>query len=179
MLHFITEIKPTHSVTVANSLIKDKIGVSLGLNYSLISTAILLLLFWNLLKYFQLCLNIDKQYDYIHKLEDKLNYLSGDELITREGYHYLNQYPLLSAVIHRIYNFFLPMGIIFSIILKMFVIPFQDFDFLSIVNIFIQILIILICFLYLLFIYRDISFVYKLNEQVKKVFIKIHLYKED
>ena len=179
IIHFIAEIKPTHSVTLANSWVKDKFGVTLGLNYSLISTAILLLLLWNLIKYFQMCLNIEKQYNYIHKIEDKLNCLSGEELITREGHHYLNQYPLLSAVIHRIYNFFLPTGIIFSIVLKMFLIPLKDFGILSMANIFIQLLIILICFLYLLFVYRDVTFVNKLNEQIKEVFIKIYLYKED
>lgn len=179
MVYFIAEIKPAHSATVANSWVKDKIGIALGLNYSLISTAILLLLLWNIIKYFQMCLNIEKQYNYIHKLEDKLNNLSGESLITREGHYYLNQYPLLSAVIHRIYNFFLPTGIIFSIVLKMFLIPLRDYRILSMINIFIQLLIILICFLYLLFVYRDIPIIQELNEQVKKVFIKVHLYKED
>lgn len=83
IIHFIAEIKPTHSVTLANSWVKDKFGVTLGLNYSLISTVILLLLLWNLIKYFQMCLNIEKQYNYIHKIEDKLNCLSGEEQIGR------------------------------------------------------------------------------------------------
>lgn len=179
MLYFMAEVKPTYSVTVANSWIKNKVGVSLGLNYNLISTSILLLLLWNLIKYFQLCLNIEKQYDYIHKLEDKLNDLSGEYLITREGHHYLNQFPLLSAIIHRIFNFFLPLGIILSMVLKVLIIPLEDFRIMSMINVFIQLLIILICFLYLLFVYRDVPIIQDLNEQVKKVLIKVHLYKED
>lgn len=179
ILYFLVEIKPSHSVSLANSLAKDKIGIPLGINYSLLSTAILLFLLWSVIRYFQMCLNIEKQYNYIHNLESKINNLLGDELITREGHSYLEDYPLLSALIHRIYNFFLPIGITVSMVIKIIIIPVHDFSILYIVNIILQLMIILCSFLYLLFIYRDVPFAKKLNSNVKYIFIKVHLYKED
>lgn len=179
ILYFLVEIKPSDSVTIANTFVKSKVGTSLDINYSILSTAVLLFLLWSVIRYFQLCLYIEKQYNYIHELEDKINGASGQKLITREGYSYLNEYPLLTALIHRIYNFFLPIGISFSMLVKIVIVPFQDFSFLYLVNIFAQFMIILCSFLYLLFSYRDIEFVQKLNTTVKSFFIKIHLYKED
>lgn len=179
IIYFLIEVKPLHSVNIANTWAKDKLGVSLGINYSLLSTTILLFLLWYIIRYFQMCLNIEKQYDYIHKLENKINKMIEKDFITREGHSYLSEYPLLSALIHRIYNFFLPIGIAISFVIKIIFIPSHDFSALYIVNIIIQLMIILCIFLYLLFTYRDIEFVKKLNDIVKSFFIKIHLYKED
>lgn len=179
ILYFLVEIKPSDSVTISKAFVKSKIGTSLDINYNVLSTAVLLFLLWSVIRYFQLCLNIEKQYSYIHSLENKINLSFGEDLITREGYSYLNEYPLLSAFIHRIYNFFLPIGISFSMVVKIVIVPFQDFSFLYLVNIFTQFLIILCSFLYLLFSYRDVKFIQKLNSTVKSLFIKIHLYKED
>lgn len=178
-LYFLVEIKPSDSVTIANTFVKSKVGTSLDINYSILSTAVLLFLLWSVIRYFQLCLYIEKQYNYIHELESKINLAFGQKLITREGYSYLNEYPLLPALIHRIYNFFLPIGLSFSMLVKIVIVPFHDFSFLYLVNIFTQFMIILCSFLYLLFSYRDIRFVQKLNSTTKSIFIKIHLYKED
>lgn len=179
LLYFLVEIKPSDSVNIANTFVKSKVGTPLDINYSILSTAVLLFLLWSVIRYFQLCLYIEKQYNYIHELEGKINLAFGQKLITREGYSYLKEYPLLTALIHRIYNFFLPIGISFSMLVKIVIVPFHDFSFLYFVNIFTQFLIILCSFLYLLFSYRDIEFVQKLNSTVKSLFIKIHLYKED
>lgn len=64
------------------------------INYNLLVTAMLLSVLLITMKYFQLCLNIEKQYSYIHNIEDKLNSISEERLITREDYSYLKEYPL-------------------------------------------------------------------------------------
>lgn len=179
ILYFLVEINPLDSLTIANTFVKSKIGGSIDINYSLLSTGVLLFLLWSVIRYFQLCLYIEKQYNYIHELESKINLASGQDIITREGYSYLSEYPLLTALIHRIYNFFLPIGISISMVVKIVIIPIYDFSFLYLINIFTQLMIILCSFLYLLFSYREVGFVQKLNSTVKSLFIKIHLYKED
>lgn len=146
LLYFLIEIKPSDSVTIANTLVKSKVGTPLNINYNILSPAVLLFLLWPVIRYFQICLYIEKQYNYIHELEDKINFASGQKLITREGYSYLNEYPLLSALIHIIYNFFLPIGISFSMVVKIVIIPFHDLSFLYLVNIFTQFMIILCSF---------------------------------
>lgn len=179
IFYFLIEIKPLHSVNIANTWIKDKVGISLGINYNFLSTTILLFLLWSIIRYFQMCLNIESQYDYIHKLEKKINILVEKDFITREGHSYLAEYPLLKALIHRMYIFFLPVGIGLSFIIKIIFIPPYDLSLLSLVNIFIQLMIVLLVFLYLLFTHRSVALVQKLNNLVKSLFIKFYLYTED
>lgn len=177
--YFLVEFKQVDSVTVTNILIKKKVGLSLDINYTVLSTAMLLLILGTTVKYFQMCLNIQKQYDYIHNLENKINIISDEKLITRKGYSYLKEYPLLSALIHRIYNFFLPLGIILSMSLKIYKICKTGLGILTAINIVIGFLIILCTSLHLLFVYRKVNFVKWLNKSVKKLFVLLHLYKED
>lgn len=177
--YFLIEFKQVDSVTLANTVIKNKIGCSLDINYNMVSTINLLLILGITVKYFQMCLNIEKQYEYIHNLEDKINVISNEKLITREGYSYLKEYPLLSALIHRIYNFFLPVAIILSMGLKIYIICRGGFGILTAINIIISFLTILCASLYLLFVYRKVRFVSLINKIVKKLFVLLHLYKED
>lgn len=179
IVYFLVEFKTTDSLFLANKWIENNLSFSFNINYSILSTAILLLLLWYIIKYFQLCVNIDKQYNYIHQVESKLNALINEDIITREGYSYLNDYPLLSALIHRLYNFFFPLLLINSMVYKGAKIVYNFKGLISILNVFIVGLIILCTFLYLLFIYRDINWIRAINSYTKKIFILIHLYQED
>lgn len=131
------------------------------------------------IKYFQMCLNIEKQYEYIHKLEAKINTIANEKLITREGFSYLQEYPLLSALIHRMYTLFLPIGLILSMLSKFYTICKNGINLIDSLNIIIVFLIMFCTFLYLLFTYREVRFVKITNVYVKKLFVLIHLYKED
>lgn len=60
-------------------------------------------------RYFQLCLQVEKQYDYLHALEKELNsYYPESEAFTREGKAYLNDYPMFSNWMWLSYTVFLP-----------------------------------------------------------------------
>lgn len=178
-IYFVIEISPIDSVLLANKYITSKLGLALNINYKTLATIILLLLLVLIVRYFQICLSIEKQYSYIHCVENKINTMSSEELITREGYSYLKEYPLLLAVIHRIYNFFLPVVIIIAMSVKGYELFKVSFDKSSIINIMIIFLIIICTILYLLFIYREVKFVNWINSKIKILFIKLFLYKED
>lgn len=179
VVYFLIEFKTTDSIFLANKWIEKNLNLSLNINYNLLTTGILVLLLWSTMKYFQLCLNIEKQYKYIHEIEYKLNELANKNLITRESYSYLSDYPLLLALIHRLYNFLIPILLIMLMLFKIFKISYNFEGISSILNILIVFLIILCTFLYMIFTYRDISYVNKLNYYIKKLFVLIHLYKED
>lgn len=198
ILYSLTEFRQIDSTSVFNDLCKKYLGISLNINYSLITTIILFLILLCTIKYFQMCMNIEKQYNYIHKVEDNINSICEENLITREGYSYLKDYPLFSAFLHRIYNFFLPLSLIILMIIKLCYIFIaiinsidisQNSDFIciflkdtviiSIMNLIISISIILTTMLYLIFLYRDKKWVNSINNNLKKIFVLLHLYKED
>lgn len=176
---FLIELKPSNSVIIANKWLENKMGFAIDINYNILITAILLFILGVTVKYFQICLNIEKQYNYIHSLENKMNSISIDKLITREGYSYLKEYPLLSALIHRLYNFLLPIGLILAMTIKVYQLYKDNLNYITITNIFIGILVIVFTCLYLLFVHREIKFVESINKIMKKIFVFIHLYKDD
>lgn len=154
-------------------------GINYIFNYDILIIANLLFILIVELKYFQLCIYIERQYEYLSKLEDTINSIMGTKIVTREGFSYLNEYPLLSAFIHRIYNYILPFGIILTFFIKIINIYLLKNKIFYSVSI-ILIIFILICpFLYLLFINRDGDITKVINTFIKKIFIFLHLYKDD
>lgn len=60
------------------------------------------------LRYCQTSITIERQYDYLHKLEDALSPEFGGELYRREGREYDDQYPAFSGWAWRFYTIVLP-----------------------------------------------------------------------
>lgn len=198
IIYSLVEFQQIDSESILNDLCKKYISVSLNINYSLITTTILTLVFAFTIKYFQMCMSIERQYKYIDRIELNINDISNQQLITRESYSYLDSYPLLSAFIHRIYSFFLPIALVILMSIKLSyifidlinqinVLKENGFIFIlsskpviiSLINLLISVLTILTTILYLLFAHKDIRWVSKINQQLKKIFVLLHLYKED
>lgn len=198
IIYSLVEFQQIDSESILNDLCKKYISVSLNINYSLITTVILTLVFTFTMKYFQMCLSIERQYKYIDNIELNINTISNQKLITRESYSYLDSYPLLSAFIHRIYSFLLPIALVILMFIKLSyifadlinqinVLKENGFIFIisskpviiSLINLLISALTILTTILYLLFTHKDINWVGKVNKQFKKIFVLLHLYKED
>lgn len=91
-------------------IIKWNIGLYFSIN--IIQISILISLLYCVIRYFQLNVQIEKLYPYIHKLEDKLA-TEVNDVIGREGKNYLNNYPKTQNIIYYCYKFLFP--ILFSI----------------------------------------------------------------
>ena len=97
--------------TISDFLImKWNIGLYFSIN--IIQISILISLLYCVIRYFQLNVQIEKLYPYIHKLEDKLA-TEVNDVIGREGKNYLNNYPKTQNIIYYCYKFLFP--ILFSI----------------------------------------------------------------
>ena len=73
------------------------------INFSILNTGLIYLLLWLLLQYYQVCLTIERWYDYLYLLEAKLS-------ISREGGSYADNYPILKNVVNFLYTWLLPLG---------------------------------------------------------------------
>jgi hypothetical protein len=60
------------------------------------------------LRYCQGSITIERQYDYLQKLEDKLSPEFGGTLYRREGREYHDRYPAFSSLAWRFYTVLLP-----------------------------------------------------------------------
>lgn len=83
-------------------IIKWNIGLYFSIN--IIQISILISLLYCVIRYFQLNVQIEKLYPYIHKLEDKLA-TEVNDVIGREGKNYLNNYPKTQNIIYYCYKF--------------------------------------------------------------------------
>lgn len=75
-------------------------------------------LFVFVLRYCQFCINIERQYDYLHGLEDQIsNYFPDNNFYNRESKSYLKGYPLFSNLVWYFYIIVFPLIMISAIIL--------------------------------------------------------------
>lgn len=102
-------VSPILSNQIVTELLSFKFGLNLKVDLSIIRNVIWSFLLIFSIRYFQVAVFIERQYTYIHQLEDKLNKEMGDELITREGKSYLHEYPWFSNWIYYLYTLVFPL----------------------------------------------------------------------
>lgn len=114
---FQTIFPSTADLAVADYL-NFKFGLTLGINLSVIGNVVWTLILLFTVRYFQTAVFVERQYTYLHQLEDKLNNAIGQNLITREGKSYLANYPWFSDWMWMIYTIILPALLFFVTCVK-------------------------------------------------------------
>lgn len=153
---------------IVNEYVNKVSGVKIGNNVSFISTLMWLILLGFSTRYFQVVLEIERQYGYLHQLEELLNnYFPNTKAFTREGKSYLSKYPLFSNWVWLLYTLFFPSLILASVIAKIRgdieMYGFQEFN--QIIN--------FIC--YLIIGTSSILYTYRLHEScIQRLFEKAY-----
>ena len=88
-----------------NIIISQYIG-NINIDIKYIGVALSYIYLWLIIQYYQVCLTIEKMYNYIHGIEEILSI--GGYKIEREGVNYLKSYPWLKSLTHRIYVLLFP-----------------------------------------------------------------------
>lgn len=101
-------IDPVANKSLFTELVKIKIG-EITIDFDIIRSIMFFVTFWACLLYFQVNMLIEKQYSYLHKIENDITEKIKPFEITREGKSYLESYPFLSFFTHRIYVVFFPL----------------------------------------------------------------------
>ncbi|QBC43773.1 hypothetical protein [Iodobacter fluviatilis] len=104
---------------VVSELFKKNTYTELNEKVDLISTFLWLFVFGVSAKYFQTAGIIEKQYGYLHALEEQLEkFYRNTVIFTREGKFYLNKYPVLSKWMWFLYTIAFPLMILMCICFK-------------------------------------------------------------
>jgi len=104
-----------HAVT---DYLSFKFGLTLQVDLSVIGNIVWLLVLLFTLRYFQTAVFVERQYAYLHQLEDKLNSAIGQEILTREGKSYLADYPWFSDWMWTLYTIIFPALLLFVTCMK-------------------------------------------------------------
>ncbi len=114
----------TSSELVNNALCglaKKQLDLTINKSPNLLSTLLWFLLFGLSSKYYQTVIQIERQYDYIHYLEEFINTkYYGTRAFTREGKSYLDKYPLFSNWTCLLYTLAFPTIILLCIVIRIY-----------------------------------------------------------
>ena len=99
---------PSESTAFFSELMAEKMGASEGINFIYIQSAIWFVLLAVTIKYFQTVVFGERQYDYIHSLEETISAEYGGQAFTREGSSYLEDYPAFSKWTSFLYTVLFP-----------------------------------------------------------------------
>jgi hypothetical protein len=102
---------PAQIVELTGAIINKQVG-DIKVNFSFIFSVLLFGFLWVVMLYFQVNLLIERNYTYIHTIEKELSKLTDPVKIYREGSNYLDFYPLISSLVHRVYTIFFPTAIV-------------------------------------------------------------------
>ena len=110
---------PADAITAFSQITAQKIGIAISVDGSFLGTIIWFALLATVVRYTQVVVYIDRQYAYIHHLEEELckNY-DSEVVFTREGKSYLNKYPIFSDWICLLYTTIFPLVLIAVVLSK-------------------------------------------------------------
>lgn len=102
-----------------SSYVNKQVGILIDDRSNLFGTILWFLVFGVSSRYFQIILQIERQYDYLHALEHMLNsHYEGTIAFTREGKTYNTNYPLFSNWMCFLYTVAFPVLILTCIIIR-------------------------------------------------------------
>lgn len=117
---FTLQVASTELVNGAiTSYVNKQLDLSIGKHSNLFGPMLWLLLFGFSSRYYQTVVQIEREYHYIHHLEDLLNskYV-GTRAFTREGRSYLNEYKIFSGWAGCLYTIAFPLLILLCIVTR-------------------------------------------------------------
>lgn len=109
---------PEQSSNLLTQVIKAKLETEAVPSLTYISSIVWFGLLAVIIKYFQAVINIEKQYTYIHSLEDQLAKNFSGKAFTREGKAYLTNYAVFSDALHSFYRYIFPASLVIAATIK-------------------------------------------------------------
>lgn len=110
---------PIDALTAFSNFTTQKIGIAFSISNGFLSSIIWFAFLAVVVRYTQVVVYIERQYAYIHLIEEELNKNYENKVIfTREGKSYLNKYPLYSDWIYLLYTTIFPLVLIVVVFSK-------------------------------------------------------------
>ena len=109
---------PEGSGQAISQFVMSKLGLNSPIDTSFLGTIIWFATLALVVRYFQTVVYIERQYDYVHQLEEYLNRAYGSKIFTREGKFYLSRYPTFSRWTAFLYGVIFPALLCMVVVMK-------------------------------------------------------------
>lgn len=146
---------PRESGEAISQFISKQFDLKNPIDISFISSILWFALLSLVVRYFQTVVHIERQYEYIHDLEEQLSKIYENKVFTREGKFYLSNYPLFSNWTWILYTIIFPVLLLILVLVKIFgeLSGLTSFTLLLFINIAISICILISTIFYLLLVH--------------------------
>ncbi len=112
-------VAPQDTDAAIGRLVSGMLDLSGTFSLSVIGTVLWFILLGLVIRYFQTVIYIERQYAYIHSLEELLAANYEGTAFTREGKSYLNNYPLFSKWTSAVYTIAFPLLLVLVLAVKL------------------------------------------------------------
>lgn len=146
---------PVESGEAVSQFITKKLELKSPIDITFIGSIIWFGLLSLVVRYFQTVVQIERQYKYIHQIEEQLSTHYENRAFTREGKAYLKDYPLFSSWAWILYTIVFPALLLVLVIIKIIgeICRAGSISLLLSVNVAIALLIVLSTLFYLLLVH--------------------------
>lgn len=153
-LQYLLMISNDATVFSINSLLKEKWSIDFTFSATIIQCVCWIFFLYVSMRYIQSNVYIERQYNYIHNIEEKLSN-NDNILVEREGKAYLDDYPFVSNYIDFIYKWVMPIVFVITASLKIILEIINFYNFLALTfDIVLAILVIILWVAYLIFLHK-------------------------
>jgi hypothetical protein len=151
---FLFAIEPNSLFQIIKDLSKEYGKTSFNFSITIVQSLLWIVLLFFTMRYFQINSYIERQYEYLHKIENEID--SKIEIdFKREGRSYLDNYPLILNFFYYIYNGIFPLVYLAIVIYKIVYEWFNKYSLQStILDTVIATIIVIATCLYLMLIHR-------------------------
>lgn len=109
---------PAASGAAVSQFITEKFGLTSPIDITFIGSMLWFTLLIFVVRYFQTVVHVERQYKYIHQIEEQLSAQYANKAFTREGKSYLKNYPLFSSWAWILYTIVFPLLLLVLVIVK-------------------------------------------------------------
>lgn len=115
---FLISFRPESMCNTISDLLMEQWKVGFYFSINTVQVVVMISMLYCVVRYYQINIQIDRTYPYIHKLEEELTSQIGKN-IEREGKNYLSQYPRTQNIVYYSYKYIFPVLFIFALIYRL------------------------------------------------------------
>lgn len=151
---FLVSYKPESMCNVISDLLMEKWKMRFYFSINIIQIAIMISMLYCVIRYYQINIQINRIYPYIHTIENELSKQISKNF-TREGKNYLKEYPKTQNIVYFCYKYIFPVFYIIALIYRVIINNTWNSPVIKSIEVIITILLIILNIVYMIDIFQQ------------------------
>lgn len=115
---FLISLRPESVCNTISDLLMEQWKMGFHFSINIVQIILMITMLYCVIRYYQINIQIDKTYPYIHKIEEELAEKISNNF-GREGKNYLRQYPKTQNIVYYSYKYMFPFSFIIALIYRL------------------------------------------------------------